>query len=111
MQTQTGTAVSLLELLSTFPSLRTIGLLRQIVGISERTLKARGAKDPGDLCFQGSLADPNDLPQETNGSQGREGRKQLKKGYSRSRLCLHDSADSKPWMQPRPNSSVTQVRA
>lgn len=47
MQTQTGTAVSLLELLSTFPSLRTIGLLRQIVGISERTLKAQVAKDPG----------------------------------------------------------------
>lgn len=46
MQTQTGTAVSLLELLSTFPSLRTRGLLRQIVGTSERTLKAQVAKDP-----------------------------------------------------------------
>jgi putative toxin-antitoxin system antitoxin component (TIGR02293 family) len=47
MQTQTGTAASLLELLSTFPSLRTRGLLRQILGISERTLKAQVAKDPG----------------------------------------------------------------
>ena len=37
-----------------------------------------------DLCFQGSLADPNDLPQETSGSQGREGRKQLKKGGKKS---------------------------
>jgi len=47
MQTQTGTAASLLELLSTFPSLRTRGLLRQILGVSERTLKAQVAKDPG----------------------------------------------------------------
>jgi putative toxin-antitoxin system antitoxin component (TIGR02293 family) len=47
MQTQTGTAASLLELLSTFPSLRTGGLLRQILGVSDRTLKAQVAKDPG----------------------------------------------------------------
>ena len=47
MQTQTGTAESLLELLSTFPSLRTRGLLRQILGVSERALKAQVAKDPG----------------------------------------------------------------
>ncbi len=47
MHTQTGIAASFLELLSTFPSLRTTGLLRQIVGISERTLKAQVAKDPG----------------------------------------------------------------
>ena len=47
MQTQTGTAASFLELLSNFPSLRTRGLLRQIVGTSERTLKAQVAKDPG----------------------------------------------------------------
>ena len=47
MQTQTGTAASLLELLSTFPSLRTRGLLRQILGITERALKAEVAKDPG----------------------------------------------------------------
>ena len=46
MQTQTETAASLLALLSTFPSLRTRGLLRQIVGTSERTLKAQVAKDP-----------------------------------------------------------------
>lgn len=46
MQTQTGTAASLLELLSTFPSLQTRGLLRQILGITERTLKAEVAKDP-----------------------------------------------------------------
>lgn len=45
MQTQTGTATSLLELLSTFPSLRTRGHLRQIVGTSERTLKTQIAKD------------------------------------------------------------------
>lgn len=45
MQTQTGTAASLLELLSTFPSLRTRGLLRQILGITERTLKSEIAKD------------------------------------------------------------------
>ena len=45
MQTQTETAASLLALLSTFPSLRTRGLLRQIVGTSERTLKTQIAKD------------------------------------------------------------------
>ena len=45
MQTQTETAASLLELLSTFPSLRTRGLLRQILGITERTLKSEIAKD------------------------------------------------------------------
>lgn len=47
MHTQTGTAASFLELLSSFPSLRTRGLLRQIVGTSERSLKAKVAKDPG----------------------------------------------------------------
>ena len=46
MQTQTGTAVSFLELVSTFPFLRARGVLRQIVGISERTLKAKVSKDP-----------------------------------------------------------------
>ena len=46
MQTQTRTAASLLELVSTFPSLRTRGLLRQIVGTSESNLKAHVAKDP-----------------------------------------------------------------
>lgn len=45
MQEQTGTAGSFLELISTFPSLRVRGLLRQIVGISERTLKIQVAKD------------------------------------------------------------------
>ena len=46
MQTQTGTAASCVGLLSNFPGLRTSGLLRQILGTSERTLKAQIAKDP-----------------------------------------------------------------
>lgn len=46
MQTQAGTAASCLEMLSNFPSLRTSGLLRQIVGTSQRTLKAQVVKDP-----------------------------------------------------------------
>ncbi len=47
MQTQTGTAASCLELLSNFPCLRTSGLLRQILGTSERTLKPQVAQEPG----------------------------------------------------------------
>ena len=47
MRAQTGTASSFLELTSNFPSLRARGHLRQILGISERTLKAQVAKDPG----------------------------------------------------------------
>ena len=46
MQARTGTAVSFLELVSTFPFLRARGVLRQIVGISERTLKAQVSKAP-----------------------------------------------------------------
>jgi putative toxin-antitoxin system antitoxin component (TIGR02293 family) len=46
MQAQTVTAASFLELVSTIPSLRYRGLLRQIIGISERTLKIQVAKDP-----------------------------------------------------------------
>lgn len=47
MQVRTGTAASFLELLSTFPPLRARGLVRQILGISERTLRGQVAKDPG----------------------------------------------------------------
>lgn len=46
MHEQTGLAASFLDLISAFPSLRAKGLLGQIVGISERTLKAKVAKDP-----------------------------------------------------------------
>lgn len=46
MHEQTGLAASFLELISAFPSLRARGLPGQIVGISERTLKAQVAKDP-----------------------------------------------------------------
>jgi putative toxin-antitoxin system antitoxin component (TIGR02293 family) len=45
VQAQTETAASFLELISAFPSLRARDLLRQIVGVSERTLKAQVAQD------------------------------------------------------------------
>ncbi len=47
MQARTGAAVSFLELISAFPSLRAEGFLWQTVGISERTLKGLVSKDPG----------------------------------------------------------------
>jgi putative toxin-antitoxin system antitoxin component (TIGR02293 family) len=47
MQARTGAAASFLELISAFPSLRVEGFLRQIVGISERSLKGQVSKDPG----------------------------------------------------------------
>lgn len=47
VETQMGTVTSLPKLISAFPSLRARDLLRQIVGISERTLRVQVAKDPG----------------------------------------------------------------
>jgi putative toxin-antitoxin system antitoxin component (TIGR02293 family) len=45
MEIQMGTAASLLVLISAFPCLRGKGLMRQVIGISERALKAKFAKD------------------------------------------------------------------
>ena len=45
MEIQMGTAASLLVLISDFPCLRGRGLMRQVVGISERALNANVARD------------------------------------------------------------------
>lgn len=41
------TAVSLLQLLSSYPCLRGKGVLQKVVGISERALKGRVSRNPG----------------------------------------------------------------
>jgi hypothetical protein len=46
VETQMGTVTSLPKLISAFPSLSRRGLLRQVIGISEKTLEIRVAKDP-----------------------------------------------------------------
>jgi len=41
------TAAFLLELVTAYPSLRGKGVLRRVIGISERALKARHSRNPG----------------------------------------------------------------
>lgn len=56
METGIMTAVSLLQLLSSYPSLRGKGVLQKVVGVSERALKGRVSKNPGaTLSAQESL--------------------------------------------------------
>ena len=47
METGIMTAVSLLQLLSSYPSLRGKGVLLKVVGISEHALKGRASRNPG----------------------------------------------------------------
>lgn len=45
MEIEMGTAASLLVLISAFPCLQGRGLMRQVIGISERALNANVARD------------------------------------------------------------------